>query len=51
MAGDFSIDQKRYLEGFVAGAQALRSVQGGGAAAAPSTDHEGPDKAHLEAQD
>jgi ferredoxin-nitrite reductase len=50
MAGDFSIDQKRYLEGFVAGAQALRSVQGG-AAAPPSTDHEGPDKAHLEAQD
>jgi ferredoxin-nitrite reductase len=50
MAGDFSIDQKRYLEGFVAGAQALRSVQGG-AAVPPSTDHEGPDKAHLEAQD
>ncbi|MFI4995721.1 MAG: NirA family protein [Hyphomicrobiales bacterium] len=53
MTADFSPDQKRYLEGFLAGAQALRSVRAGGAPAPPGLGggHEGPDKAHLEAQD
>ncbi|SED12707.1 NAD(P)H-dependent nitrite reductase catalytic subunit [Rhizobiales bacterium GAS188] len=53
MTADFSPDQKRYLEGFLAGAQALRSVQAGAAPipAAGASGHEGPDKAHLEAQD
>ncbi|MFI5015154.1 MAG: NirA family protein [Hyphomicrobiales bacterium] len=53
MTADFTVDQKRYLEGFLAGAQALRSVQAGGAPAPAglAAGHEGPDKAHLEAQD
>jgi ferredoxin-nitrite reductase len=53
MTADFSPDQKRYLEGFLAGAQALRSVRAGGAPAPPGLGggHEGPDKAHLDAQD
>jgi ferredoxin-nitrite reductase len=53
MTADFSPDQKRYLEGFLAGAQALRSVRAGGAPAPSGLGggHEGPDKAHLDAQD
>jgi ferredoxin-nitrite reductase len=52
MTADFTIDQKRYLEGFLAGAQALRSVQGGAVSPIGTSDgHDGPDKAHLEAQD
>jgi ferredoxin-nitrite reductase len=52
MTADFSFDQKRYLEGFMAGAQALRAVQNGAAPViASAVGHEGPDKAHLEAQD
>ena len=53
MTADFTPDQKRYLEGFLAGAQALRAVQSGAVPvpAAASGGHEGPDKAHLEAQD
>ena len=31
-AGDFSPEQKRYLEGFVAGAQIARAAKGVGAA-------------------
>src|SRR5215467_4345393 len=52
MSGDFSPEQKRYLEGFVAGLQIAKTarVQGGteGTAAAEPT---GPDAAHLRAQD
>ena len=53
MTADFTPDQKRYLEGFLAGAQALRAVQAGAVPvpAAAGGGHEGPDKAHLEAQD
>ncbi len=53
MTADFTPDQKRYLEGFLAGAQALRSVRPGGAPAPPGLGggHDGPDKAHLDAQD
>jgi ferredoxin-NADP reductase len=54
-AGDFSSEQKRYLEGFVAGVQiakAAKSVAGaatvGGAAPAPEPT--GPDAAGLKAQ-
>ena len=58
-AGDFEPEQKRYLEGFVAGlqiAKAAKSVAGAGAAAgaaAPAAVSEptGPDAAALKAQD
>ena len=53
MAQDFSADQKRYLEGFVAGAAAARAV--GGLGAAPATaapaGPAGPDAEHVAAQD
>ena len=47
MTADFTLDQKRYLEGFVAGLAA----QGGRAAPAAPANPTGPDAAHLEAQD
>ena len=52
MSGDFEPEQKRYLEGFVAGLQIAKSARGapagaGGAAAEPV----GPDAAALRAQD
>src|SRR5262249_40640988 len=55
MSGDFNPEQKRYLEGFVAGLQIAKaaresagaSVSGGAKTAEPS----GPDAAHLRAQD
>jgi len=55
MSGDFNPEQKRYLEGFVAGLQIAKaaresagaSVGGGAKTAEPS----GPDAAHLRAQD
>ena len=55
-AGDFEPEQKRYLEGFVAGiqiAKAAKSVAGvtGGAAPAPPSEPTGPDAAALKAQD
>ncbi|HET9815813.1 MAG TPA: NirA family protein, partial [Xanthobacteraceae bacterium] len=52
MSGDFSPEQKRYLEGFVAGLQIAKAarVQGGAASAAPA-EPSGPDAAHLHAQD
>ena len=52
-AGDFNPEQKRYLEGFVAGVQIARAAKsvggaaGGGAAASEPT---GPDAAGLKAQ-
>lgn len=60
MSGDFSPDQKRYLEGFVSGVQAVRGAHGvpgfGGApfgnAAAPApaaAEPSGPDAIHLKA--
>ena len=50
MSNDFTTEQKRYLEGFLSGAQAMRS---GKAAPQPvgATVHQGPDKPHLDAQD
>src|ERR1700730_16845560 len=57
MQGDFEPEQKRYLEGFVAGAQIARTAQRlarpGNGAALPAVPVEptGPDAAHLRAQD
>ena len=48
MSGDFSPEQKRYLEGFVSGLQIAR---GRGAAGAAKPMPMGPDAIHLAAQD
>ena len=52
MSGDFTAEQKRYLEGFTSGVQIARTSRGlapkGGEA---SGQHEGPDAPHLIAQD
>jgi ferredoxin-nitrite reductase len=58
MSADFTADQKRYLEGFVTGVQALRASTGapgfgrpaGGAIAAGPAAPMGPDAIHIEAQ-
>lgn len=49
MGGDFTSDQKRYLEGFVSGMQAVGGAKSAPAAAAPVPM--GPDATHLQAQD
>ena len=50
MSGDFSPEQKRYLEGFTSGLQIARAGRGlGGKSAAPVPS--GPDAEHLLAQD
>ena len=49
MSGDFSPEQKRYLEGFVAGLQIAKAALG--AAGAAPAEPSGPDAAHLRAQD
>jgi ferredoxin-nitrite reductase len=52
-AGDFNPEQKRYLEGFVAGAQIARAVKSAGGAAGGATavgEPTGPDAAGLKAQ-
>jgi len=46
MSADFTLDQKRYLEGFAAGLSAR-----GGVAATPPQKATGPDAAHFDAQD
>jgi len=59
MSGDFTPEQKRYLEGFVSGlqiARATRAVSGGERAAAPpasvtTAEPVGPDAVHRIAQD
>ena len=53
MSQDFSADQKRYLEGFVAGASAARAVGGLGTAGGvqPAAEPGGPDAQHHVAQD
>lgn len=54
MSGDFTPDQKRYLEGFMSGMQSARAARGlgplGGAAGGGSAAPSGPDKEHAEAQ-
>jgi ferredoxin-nitrite reductase len=51
MSGDFSPEQKRYLEGFTSGLQVARAGRGlgGGKPAAPVPS--GPDAEHIAAQD
>jgi ferredoxin-nitrite reductase len=58
MSGDFEPEQKRYLEGFVAGLQIAKSARGLGGAggtepgvAAKATEPIGPDAAAIKAQD
>jgi ferredoxin-nitrite reductase len=55
MAGDFEPEQKRYLEGFVAGLQIAKSAGGFPKAAAPAAAATpvvaGPDAPHIAAQD
>jgi ferredoxin-nitrite reductase len=48
MSGDFSPDQKRYLEGFVSGLNAARATRG---ALPGKVEPTGPDAIHIEAQD
>jgi len=49
MSGDFSPDQKRYLEGFVSGLNAARATRG--VLPAGKVEPGGPDAIHLKAQD
>jgi ferredoxin-nitrite reductase len=53
-AGDFSPEQKRYLEGFATGAQIAKATKSfsnsSGVDAAAATEPAGPDAAHLKAQ-
>ncbi len=53
MSGDFEPEQKRYLEGFVAGLQIAKNARGGAAtpAGAVAAEPIGPDAAGLRAQD
>ncbi|MGQ0674314.1 MAG: NirA family protein [Hyphomicrobium sp.] len=55
MGGDFSGNQKRYLEGFVSGVQAGRTASGlkplGGTGTAGAAEPIGPDAIHAKAQD
>jgi ferredoxin-nitrite reductase len=50
---DFTDEQKRYLEGFAAGLQVLKSGRGlgGGAPAKAAAEPSGPEAAHIKAQD
>jgi len=54
MSGDFSPEQKRYLEGFTSGVQIGRAARGlpasGGTPAATNAEPVGPDAVHLKAQ-
>jgi ferredoxin-nitrite reductase len=49
MSGDFTPEQKRYLEGFTSGLQIARATRGG--APGGATEPSGPDAEHLRAQD
>jgi ferredoxin-nitrite reductase len=51
MSGDFTPEQKRYLEGFTAGLQIARSARAAGGAPAAAAEPTGPDAPHLMAQD
>src|SRR5260370_11227067 len=50
MSGDFTPEQKRYLEGFTSGLQIARSAHGRHGAAA-AAEPIGPDADHIKAQD
>ena len=55
MSAEFSVEQKRYLEGFVSGVQAGRTAHGlkplGAGDEQGAGEPTGPDAAHLKAQD
>jgi len=51
MTGDFSSEQKRYLEGLASGLQVARLSRAPAGAAPAKTGHDGPDAPHLAAQD
>src|SRR5271165_5711657 len=56
MSGDFTPEQKRYLEGFTSGLQAGRALRGVaapgvGASSPVVAEPTGPDAVHLKAQD
>jgi ferredoxin-nitrite reductase len=51
VGGDFTTDQKRYLEGFTSGLQAGRAARAPAAAPPAESEPSGPDAAHLKAQD
>ena len=51
MSGDFSAEQKRYLEGFTSGLQIARAGRGFGGGKAAVAVPTGPDAEHLAAQD
>src|SRR5690349_15027554 len=55
MSGDFTPDQKRYLEGFVSGLSAARVAKvggsGGGGKVGNLGEPSGPDAIHIKAQD
>jgi ferredoxin-nitrite reductase len=54
MAGDFTPEQKRYLEGFISGLTATRATRVGNLAkpaGAAAAEPVGPDAIHLKAQD
>ena len=50
-AGDFEPEQKRYLEGFVAGLQIAKTAKGIAAPATTSSEAIGPEAAARKAQD
>ena len=50
MSNEFTAEQKRYLEGFLSGAQAMRAGKGASAPVVVA-GNQGPDKPHLDAQD
>src|SRR4029450_9362185 len=50
-SGDFSPEQKRYLEGFVAGLQIAKAARAQGRGSDATAEPSGPDAAHLRAQD
>ena len=51
MSGDFSPEQKRYLEGFTSGLQIARAGRGLAAASRAAPAPTGPDAEHIAAQD
>ena len=51
MSGDFNPEQKRYLEGFVAGLQIAKAARAGSAVERSGGGIDRPDAAHLRAQD
>src|SRR4029450_11826116 len=51
MSGDFSPEQKRYLEGFVSGLNAARATRGALPGGKGGGEPTGPDAIHLKPQD